>query len=130
MSLKKCEKCGEDVDVAKAFCPECGNPFVKEEKREDATEFDKYAGTVALSNSAFNMLLGKMDLDTSRSPEEEKRQKPIQNPANNFPAQNKTPDQNKKSGMLKWIIIGAIVAVIFCFIAAIILIALFFYFYK
>lgn len=130
MSLKKCEKCGEDVDVAKAFCPECGNPFVHEEKRQEATEFDKYAGTVALSKSAFNMMLGKMDLDTSRSPEEEKQQNPVENTANDFPPQNKTPDQNKKSGITKWIIIGAIAAVIFFFVIAVILIAVFIYFYK
>jgi uncharacterized membrane protein YvbJ len=130
MSLKKCEKCGEDVDVAKAFCPECGNPFVDEEKREEATEFEKHAGTMVFSKSAYNMMLGKMDLDTSRASEEEKRQIPVQNPANNLPPQNKTPDLNKKSGVIKWLIIGAIAAVIFFFVIAVILIALFIYFYK
>jgi hypothetical protein len=130
MSLKKCEKCGEDVDIAKAFCPECGNPFVDEEKRQEATEFEKHAGTMVFSKSAYNMMLGKMDLDTSRSPEEEKQENPVQNPANNFPPQNKTPDQNKKSGMVKWIIIGAIAALIFFFVIAVILVALFIYFYK
>jgi uncharacterized membrane protein YvbJ len=130
MSLKKCEKCGEDVDVAKAFCPECGNPFVHEEKRQGATEFDKYAGTMVFSKSAYNMMLGKMDLDTSRSPEEENRQNPVQNPVNDFPPQNKTPDQNKKSAIIKWVIIGTIAAVIFFFVIVAILIAVFIYFYK
>ncbi len=131
MSLKKCEKCGEDVDVAKAFCPECGNPFVEEEKREEVNEFEKQAGTVVFSKTAYNVMLGKMDLDTSRSPEaEENWQNPIQNPANNFPPQNKTPDQSKKSVGMKWIIIGAIAALIFFFIVAVILIALYIFFYK
>lgn len=130
MSLKNCEKCGEDVDDAKAFCPECGNPFVYEEKRQEATEFDKYAGTVALSNSDFYKLLGKLGLDTSRSPEEEKQKSPVQNSTNNFQPQKEIPDQNKKSGIIKWIVIGAIFAMIFFFIIAVILIAVFFYFYT
>ena len=130
MSLKKCEKCGEDVDVAKAFCPECGNPFVKEEKRQEATEFERQAGTVAFSQTVFNMMLGKMDLDTSRSPEEEKRLSPVQSPADNLPPENKTPDQNKKSGVIKWFIIGAVAAVFFFFVLAVILIAGYIYFYK
>lgn len=130
MSLKKCEKCGEDVDVAKAFCPECGNPFVQEEKRQEATEFEKQAGTVAFSNSVFNMMLGKMDLDTSRVPEEEKRQNAVQNPANNFQPQKATPDRNKKPGIVKWVIIGAIAAMFFIIATAVILIAVYIYFYK
>ncbi len=128
MSLKKCEKCGEDVEIAKAFCPECGNPFVKEEKRADATEFDKYAGTLAFSKSEHDLLLAKMDLDTSKSPETEQPKNPVSDSPNNFPPQNKSPDKKKDSGIIKWIILAA-GAVIIVFFAVVILIALYIYFY-
>ena len=129
MSLKKCEKCGEDVEIAKAFCPECGNPFVTEEKRQVVSEFDKYAGTINFSDSAYNKLLSELNLDTSRSPEEEKMRKPEQVSTNNLPPQNKSPDQNKNPGIVKWIIIAAIGVVIFVFFVIVILIALYIYFY-
>lgn len=126
MSLKICEKCGETVDEAKAFCPECGNSFVNEEKRKDSSEFDKYAGTIEMSKSVFNIMLSKMDLDTSRSPEEEKSKN--EEAVKSLPAERKTPHQTKKSGMSKWIIIAAAGAVILIFLALAVLIALYIYF--
>lgn len=126
MSLKICEKCGETVDEAKAFCPECGNPFVSEEKREDSSEFDRYAGTIKLSKSAFNIMLSKMDLDTSRSPEEEKSR--TEQAIENLPEEHKLRDQTKNSGMSKWIIIAAAGAVILIFFVLAVLIALYIYF--
>ncbi len=130
MSLKICEECAETADEAKAFCPGCGNPFVKEEKREVSSEFDQYAGTLNMSDSAFKIMLTKMDLDTSRPPDAEIDPARVEAFPKSFPPQNKSPDQNKNSGMLKWIIFAAIGAVIFIFITAVILIALYIYFYK
>lgn len=129
MSLKKCEKCGEDVEIAKAFCPECGNPFVKEEKRAGATEFDSYAGTLAFSKSEHEMLLAKMELDTSKSPEAEQPKNPVRDLPKDPPPQTKPPDKKKDSGINKWIIFAAAGAVVFIFFAAVILIALYIYFY-
>ena len=71
MGLKKCEKCGEMADEAKAFCPGCGNPFIAEEVRQGSSEFDKYAGTVNITKSVYGMMLTEMELDTSRKPEAE-----------------------------------------------------------
>lgn len=132
MSLKKCDKCGEDVDAAKAFCPECGNPFVHEEKRTEATEFEKQAGTVAYSKTMFNMMLSKMDLDTSRSPEEEKQtreHRPAEPPEKRSPPEMPA-GREKKSGMIKWIILAALGAVILFLVLIAVLAVLYVYFYR
>lgn len=69
MSLKKCEKCGEMVDEAKAFCPSCGNSFEDEKARQADSEFELSGGTVQFSKSAFNLLLSDMGLNISQSPD-------------------------------------------------------------
>ncbi len=74
MGLKICKECGEQVDGAKAFCPDCGNPFVEEEEREDSSEFDDYAGTMNFSRSVHKMVLSEMELDTSKDPDSEQQQ--------------------------------------------------------
>lgn len=65
MESKRCEKCGEPVDAAKAFCPACGNPFVAEAKRTQVSEFDASAGTVQFGNTVYNKLLSDMGLNIS-----------------------------------------------------------------
>lgn len=64
MALKKCDECGEMADEAKAFCPACGNPFVAEEQRTEASKFDSLDGTMQLGNTMFNMMLSDMGLNT------------------------------------------------------------------
>lgn len=128
MGLKICEKCGEEVDEAKAFCPDCGNPFVEEKKREGSSEFDKYAGTVNFSKSVYKMMLSEMDLDTSKSsdkknqPNLEKdtnKSKPVEvntplsvspevSSPKNIPPEIKPTNKNKKSGTNIWIILGVV----------------------
>lgn len=70
MSLKKCEKCWETVDEAKAFCPECGNSFEDEKARKADSEFELTGSTIKLSESAFDALLSDMGLDISDEAEE------------------------------------------------------------
>ena len=134
MSVKKCEQCGETVDEAKAFCPECGNPFVEEKEREESTEYESYAGTINFSKSMYKMMLSEMELDTSAAPDKKEESEPPKpkvektNPPQNTDFQPKaTPDiyqkpppalskpvnpqssaQENKSGMLKWVAIAGV----------------------
>jgi len=68
MGLRQCEKCGEMVDEAKAFCPACGNAFVEEEKRQEASNFDKVERTVQFGATMYNQMLEDMGLDISSLP--------------------------------------------------------------
>ena len=60
------------VDEAKAFCPDCGHPFVDEQVRGELTEHDTFDGTVKLSQSAYNIMLSEMELDITEQPEAKK----------------------------------------------------------
>lgn len=62
MGHKQCEKCGELVDEAKAFCPGCGNAFVEEKTRSSVSEFDQSRRTVQLGQTMYNELLSDMGL--------------------------------------------------------------------
>lgn len=160
MGLKNCEKCGEEVDEAKAFCPDCGNPFVEEKKRESSSEFDKYAGTVNFSKSVYKMMLSEMDLDTSKpsakknQPNPEKdtnKSKPVEvnTPINispevskpkgippeialsgNKPPEKKLTTKNKKSETNIWIILGVVGLVLLIILAIALLLGLLYLSYS
>ena len=68
MVEKKCSKCGEMVDEAKAFCPGCGNAVVEEKKRASVSEFDLSDHTVRLGDSMYNQMLSDMGLSISKQP--------------------------------------------------------------
>jgi len=53
------------VDEAKAFCLSCGNAFVDEEERRDASKFDKVEHTVQFGQTMYNQMLEDMGLDIS-----------------------------------------------------------------
>lgn len=72
MSLKKCDQCQEMVDEAKAFCPDCGHPFVVEEVRSELTEHDSSEGTMMLGKTAYGIMLAEMELDITEQPEAKK----------------------------------------------------------
>lgn len=57
METKACSKCGWEADAAKAFCPECGEPMVEEQKREQSSEFVEAGQTKQFSPSVFNLIL-------------------------------------------------------------------------
>ena len=73
MGQKKCEKCGEMADEVKAFCPACGNAFVEEEKRQEASKFEKLDHTVQFGQTMYNQMLEDMGLDISSLPKPAKK---------------------------------------------------------
>lgn len=136
MSFKECKKCGESVDAAKAFCPECGDPFFEEETRAESSEFDKYAGTMNITKSMYNMMLSEMDLDTSRPAKKkpappaviESQPAPVTEPVKTDPPVHQHPPiQNARSGAGKLIIAVLIGAVILIPVVAITLYLVFYF---
>lgn len=68
MADKRCAKCGEMVDEAKAFCPGCGHSFEDEKQRTTVSEFDQSKRTVQLGETMFNQMLSEMGLSISKHP--------------------------------------------------------------
>ncbi len=68
MGLRQCDKCGEMVDEAKAFCPACGHAFVEEQKRSEPSVFESMEGTMQLGNTMYNQMLSDMGLNISAAP--------------------------------------------------------------
>jgi hypothetical protein len=71
MGEKKCRKCGETVEEAKAFCPGCGEAFVEEKKRSSVSDFDLSEHTVRLGDTMYNQMLSDMGLSISKQPNRE-----------------------------------------------------------
>jgi len=69
MALRECDKCGEMVDEAKAFCPGCGRAFVEETVRTESSEFNMLDGTMQLGNTMYNQMLSDMGLNISAAPD-------------------------------------------------------------
>ena len=128
MGLRQCDKCSEMVDEAKAFCPGCGHAFVEEEKRQEASKFEKLDNTVQFGQTMYSQMLEDMGLNISNAPDRgEKRVEviaPIQAEMVSPPAKvivpvgaavkqlEKGPEKRVSAGNTKWyILIGA--AVIF-----------------
>ena len=129
MTSLQCEKCGEMVDEAKAFCPGCGNSFVSEEKRPEASKFEKLEPTIQFGQTMYNQLLEDMGLNISAAPNQVEKRVEVLTPVNTEPAKpvavktvpernsatapEKLPDQPAAANTnLKWyILIG--VAVVF-----------------
>jgi hypothetical protein len=111
MALRECDKCGQMVDEAKAFCPSCDNVFVVEEKRGEASKFERLDKTVQLGNTMYDMMLSDMGLNISKpAPKPEKRVEVIA-PIQTAPAQKVTaaaPAAKARSSWTLWIVLGAI----------------------
>lgn len=115
MGQKACDKCGELVDEAKAFCPACGNAFVEEEQRQEESKFEQMDNTVQMGNTMYGQMLSDMGLNISKTPDApqpEKRVEMIAPIATNAtpPTQVQTAPPAKKSYLI-WIIVGVIVAI-------------------
>ena len=135
MGQKQCAKCGETVDEAKAFCPECGNAFDEEKKRTSVSDFDKSNTTVQLGATMFNQMLSDMGLSISKEPNpSEKNRVEVIAPAVQ-PAVAKTPEPKQApqpptgSGYRNWIIAG-VAAVILFVLAALIIVAAFILYFR
>ncbi len=72
MDQRACEKCGEMVSAAKAFCPACGHAFVEEESREGASEFQQLDHTMQVGKTMYNQMLSEMGLNIAAKPEPSK----------------------------------------------------------
>jgi hypothetical protein len=138
MGLKKCAKCSEMVDEAKAFCPGCGTAFVEEEKRDSASSFDAMDHTVQFGNTVYNQMLSDMGLNISAAPNAPKPEAkrievviPAASPAvppSPVVPEVKVKDPAPSSGNVKWIILGGVLVVLIFFLIVIVA-ALLFYFY-
>src|SRR5258706_1016868 len=68
MGLKQCIACSEMVDEAKAYCPGCGNAFVEEEKRKEASEYEQADSTIQFGKTMFGEMLSDMGLNLAKPP--------------------------------------------------------------
>lgn len=120
MDSKQCEKCGETVDAAKAFCPACGNPFVAEQERTRVSEFDASAGTVQFGNTVYNKLLSDMGLNISELKQTPPKPAAEIRPEPATPPTAMLPERPPRNRMLIWI---AVFGVIFLIGAAVVVLA-------
>lgn len=118
MGQKQCAKCGETVDEAKAFCPECGSAFDEEKKRTSVSEFDRSSQTVQLGQTMFNQMLSDMGLNISKEPKSPDKGRvevvaPVVQPAAPQSSGPKSaPEPQPRSGNRTWIIIGVLAALL------------------
>ena len=124
MDSKQCERCGETVDAAKAFCPGCGNPFVQEEVRTKVSEFDASAGTVQFGNTVYNQLLSDMGLNIAEAPAAASRPGDPRPPQESAPPSPDRPAAAPETGSRRKMIILVIVAGVLLGLAAAAILAL------
>ena len=129
MGQKQCEKCGETVDEAKAFCPECGHAFVEEKQRTSVSDFEKVNPTVQLGATMFNQMLSDMGLNISKEPDPRDKRVEVIAPAVR-PAVAEPPKAPTRSGRTKWIIAGVVVGLILFILAALIIVAAFILYFR
>src|SRR5215204_2256160 len=135
MGKKGCGKCGEMVDEAKAFCPECGHAFVDEKTRTSVSEFDQSNETVQLGNTMFNEMLSEMGLNISKQPDKdgprvEAVAPAVQPAAAGSRRQDTAKESSTRSRKNAWLIAGVIAAVLLFVIAAIIVVIAFILYFR
>ena len=107
------------VDEAKAFCPGCGNAFVEEQTRREASNFDTMERTINLGQTMYNQMLSDMGLDTSKAPQKAETRIEVIAPVAATAKPSPVAARPKPSGSKKWLIIAAIaVAVLFLILIA------------
>lgn len=135
MGQRACDKCGELVDEAKAFCPACGNAFVDEEQRQDTSAFEKMDNTVQMGKTMYGQMLTDMGLNISKTPEAVPPEKRVEviapiatPPANATPPPEQQAAPPAKKSYLVWIIVGAFL-LLFLLILLISIAGVIFYYY-
>ena len=124
MAMTPCEKCGEMVDEARAFCPACGHAFVQEEQRTEQSDFERMDSTMQMGNTMYNQMLSDMGLNISKAadkPQPEKRveviapiaaaprrdaPKPVQQP----PAPS-AAEASKRGRYIIWAVVGGLLLI-------------------
>jgi hypothetical protein len=137
MAQRKCEKCGEAVDEAKAFCPACGEAFVAEDRRAETSVFESMEGTMQLGNTMYNQLLSDMDLNLSAKPDRDDAptEPAINIPSSAIPAPkasvspSPSASSSLASGGRMWLIVGLIALALF-FVILLVLFAAGYIFYR
>lgn len=118
MGLRRCDKCDEEVDEAKAFCPGCGNAFVEEEKPVESSKYEQLGSTVQLGQTMYNQMLSEMGLNIGKpapTPPEKRVEviAPVQTAAaasvpSEQPPRPETAAGQSGPGKLFWIAVGLI----------------------
>ena len=136
MGQQQCTKCGETVDEAKAFCPECGHAFVEEKRRTSVSDFDRSDTTVQIGQTMYNQMLSDMGLSISKEPNPSEKNRveavaPVAQPpvTKRTREQKKAPQTPKRSENRKWIIAG-VAAVVLLLLAALIIVAAFILYFR
>lgn len=130
MGQKQCDKCGEMVDEAKAYCPGCGNAFVEEKTRQEASEYERMDPTVQLGQTMYDQMLSDMGLNLSNPNIVEKRVEiiaPVASAAK--PQPPPFPGPVTKSSKKWWFIIGGLILVL-AFLLVVVVAALAFLYWK
>jgi len=147
MADKTCPKCGEAVGETKAFCPACGHAFVDEDKRTDASAYDKADHTMQMGQTMYNAMLSDMGLNVKKEPEKRVEVlKPVgvqpaqvlqpvagtqpTRPQASPPPEPEPPIANKSNKKIWIITIVIAVLLLLIFAAAIIGVGLYLYFYS
>lgn len=134
MALKECDKCSEMVDEAKAFCPGCGQAFVEEQVRTEASNFDTMDSTVQLGQTMYNQMLSDMGLNTSKAPNAPEKEVEVIVPlAPLAPAGKpaaKAPEKPEPASYRKWIILAVALVVLFFLVILVLGIAGFIFYYR
>src|SRR5687767_3505745 len=130
MGEKPCDKCGEMVDEAKAFCPGCGSAIVEEKKQVSRSDFDISEHTVRLGDTMYNQMLSDMGLSISKAPNrDEKRVETVAPVVPATPARSaeKSADLSPAFNRWKWIVGIASVVIVSGILAALLILAAFWY---
>lgn len=146
MGLKKCEKCGEMVPEAKAFCPACGHAFVDEERRREKSKFDKMESTVQLGQTMFGNMLSDLGLNIAKSPGTSEKKVEVIAPAaeatkpaevtkpaaeSRKPASSPSAEPNAESeakpAANRWVAIGGVLAIVIWLLILIVAFVMFVY---
>jgi hypothetical protein len=141
MGLRRCDKCSEMVDEAKAFCPACGNAFVSEEKRQKPSGYDSLDNTLQMGNTMYGQMLSDMGLNIAKGAQAQQPQAKKVETITPIAAARPTERTQqvaraaaeaaatvpRKKSYLTWTIVGA--GLLFAALVLLIAIAFFFYVY-